>query len=106
MVVLRPSRGADGGPELLVGAMGALAYDRGRRSEHRGSLLDAEPFLLEEHVRDPVLLRHPAQLERQDLLHIASSNRSRRRAGTRQAPRAPALDPRTAVSGSARAPRS
>src|SRR5262245_54259207 len=78
MVMLLPSRGSHGGPELLVGAMGARAHDRCRRSEYCGSLLDAEPFLLEENVRDPVLLRHVAQLARQNPSHIAGSNRSLR----------------------------
>src|SRR5262245_45512250 len=58
MVILLPSGCVQGGPELLVGAMGTLPHDRRSRSEHHGRLLDAESLLLEEDVRDSVLLRH------------------------------------------------
>src|SRR5215468_9145474 len=79
IVVLFPSRGAQRGPELNVRSMGALPHHSGRRSEHRGCLLHAESFLLEEDVRHPVLLRHAAQLARKHLLHIACSDRCLRR---------------------------
>src|SRR5262245_45973482 len=55
MVVLLPSGCTEGGPELLVGAMGALPHDRRRRAEHRGRRADAQPLLPEEDVRDSVL---------------------------------------------------
>src|SRR5262245_42412401 len=79
IVVLLPAGGAQRGPELNVRAMSALPHHGCRRSEHRGRLLHAESFLLEEDVRHPVLLRHTAQLERQHLLHIACSDRCLRR---------------------------
>src|SRR5262245_55277217 len=79
IVVLLPSGRAQRGPELHVRSMSALPHHGRRRSEHRGRLLHAESFLLEEDVRRPVLLRHTPQLERQDLLHIACSDRCLRR---------------------------
>src|SRR5262245_33233151 len=81
IVVLLPSGSAKRGPQLCVGSMGALPHHSRRRSEYRGRLLDAESFLLEEDIRDPVLLGYPAQLERQDLPQIAGSNRRLRRVG-------------------------
>src|SRR5262249_215809 len=75
IVVLLPTGGAQRCPELYVRSMGALPHHGGRRSEHRSRLPDAESFLLEEDVRDPVLLRHPAQLEPQDLRQIAPCHR-------------------------------
>src|SRR5215475_9693532 len=56
IVVLPPSGGAQRAPELYVRSMGALPHHGRRGSDHRRRLLDAESFLLEEDVRDPVLL--------------------------------------------------
>src|SRR5262245_1112608 len=56
IVVLPPSGGAQRAPELQVCPMGALPHHGRRRSEHRRRLPDAETFLLEEDVRDSVLL--------------------------------------------------
>src|SRR5262249_57951097 len=67
---LRPAGCAQRGPEVHVRSMGALPHHRGSCSEHCGRLLDAELLLLEEHVRDAVLLGHLAQRERQQLLQI------------------------------------
>src|SRR5262249_34758859 len=74
MVILLPSGCAQSDPELLVGAMGALPYDRRRRSEHRGCCIGAESFLLEENVRNSVLLRHPGELRRHDLGEVVGKN--------------------------------
>src|SRR5262245_56924993 len=74
MVVFLPSGCAEGIPELFVGAMGALPHDRRRRSEHGGRFPHAEPFLLQQDVRDSVLLRHPAELRRHDPQQVAREN--------------------------------
>src|SRR5262249_57607218 len=63
-MVLLPSGRAQSAPELVVGAMGSLPNAGRRRSEDRGRVLDAESLLLEEDVRSPILLRHPAELPR------------------------------------------
>src|SRR5262245_4756673 len=56
MVIFLPSGCAEGVPELFVGAMGALPHDRCRRSEHGRRFPHAESLLLQQDVRDSVLL--------------------------------------------------
>ena len=69
-----PARSANCSAQLFVSAMSTLLDDCGCRAEHVSRFLDAQLLLAQQDVGDPILLRHPLQLARNDLREIVGSN--------------------------------
>src|SRR5262249_5141166 len=79
ILVLLPTRCAQGGSHLLVCTIRTLPHHRLSGAKHCGRLPDAETLLPEENVRDAVLLRHPGEHLRDDAHQLAGTDVGLRR---------------------------
>src|SRR5262249_21774302 len=70
VAILAPPGGAQRSLETLIRTMRSLLHDLHGRAQHRGGFARAQVLLLEQHVSDAILLRHPAELGCQRVVQV------------------------------------